>query len=164
MVQDAADGPGGAAGPIPTTDTTGTAGADQGQGQGQGPASGSGAGRRVLVIEDEPHISEAIRFILRRDGWAVDVHDQGLTALAMVHRHCPDVLVLDVMLPGASGYEVLRQIRADAGLAGLPVILLTAKGQAADREMARNAGASLYMTKPFSNADLLAAVRQLAGG
>lgn len=127
-----------------------------------GHGGGHGAGRRVLVIEDEPHISEAIRFILRRDGWAVAVHDNGETALASVREHQPDIVVLDVMLPGASGYEVLRQIRADPGLTLIPVILLTAKGQTADREMARASGASLYMTKPFANAELLAAVRQLA--
>ncbi|REC56632.1 DNA-binding response regulator [Rhodosalinus sediminis] len=119
--------------------------------------------KQVLVIEDEPNIVEAIRFILHRDGWRVDTHADGATAVEAVRAQRPDLVILDVMLPGRSGFEVLRELRAEDGLAALPVLMLTARGQAKDRECAERAGASRYMTKPFSNADVLAAVREMAG-
>ena len=119
--------------------------------------------KHVLLIEDEPNIIEAIRFILSRDGWKVDTHADGATALDRIRTAQPRVVILDVMLPGRSGYDILHDLRADPGTAELPVLLLTAKGQSADRERAERAGASRYMTKPFSNADMLASVRALAG-
>jgi len=126
-------------------------------------ARGHGEGRKVLVIEDEPNISEAIRFILRRDGWNVTTHAVGTDALARMESVRPDLVILDVMLPGMSGFDILRAIRADPGLGTVPVILLTARGQVASRAMAREYGASMFMAKPFANAELLAAVRQLVG-
>lgn len=119
---------------------------------------------RVLLIEDEANIAEALRFVLTRDGWTVDVHSDGLTAMEKLRGNPPDVLVLDVMLPGRSGYEILDDLRADPGLAGLPVLILTARGQDRERAQAAARGASLFMTKPFANAEILAAVRGLAGG
>ncbi|TFL16600.1 response regulator transcription factor [Jannaschia formosa] len=117
---------------------------------------------RVLLVEDEPNIATALAFILQRDGWRVSTHPDGATALAAVDRHAPDVVVLDVMLPGKSGFEVLAEIRGGPR-PDLPVLMLTAKGQAKDRERAEALGVSRFMTKPFSNAELLAAVQQLAG-
>ena len=118
---------------------------------------------RVLLIEDEPNIIEAIRFILSRDGWSVDVHSDGATALDAVARREPDLVILDVMLPNRSGFDILADIRAGEGTKDLPVLMLTARGQTKDREMAERAGASLFMTKPFSNAEVVASVRELAG-
>lgn len=118
-------------------------------------------GKRVLVIEDEPNITEAINFFLSRDGWEVFTHCNGHDAMEAVARRAPNLLILDVMLPGKSGYEILRELRAKADWKHLPVLILTARGQAKDREMARAAGASRFMTKPFSNADILEAVREL---
>jgi DNA-binding response OmpR family regulator len=118
-------------------------------------------GRHVLLIEDEPHIAEAIRFILSRDGWHVSTHANGQDAVAQVHATRPDVLILDVMLPGASGFEVLSQLRAMPETARLPILMLTAKGQGRDREAAERAGADMFITKPFSNAEILASVRSL---
>ncbi|MDR5652084.1 response regulator transcription factor [Ruixingdingia sedimenti] len=120
-------------------------------------------GRHVLLIEDEPHIAEAIRFILIRDGWTVASHDQGTDALDVVRAERPDVLILDVMLPGRSGYDILRALRAEPATAALPVLMLTARGQERDRDMAAMAGASRFMAKPFSNAEVLASVRALVG-
>ena len=117
---------------------------------------------RVLLIEDEPNIIEAIRFILSRDGWQVDIHANGETAVDAVRARRPDVLVLDVMLPGRSGYDILVDLRADPDTKDLPVLMLTARGQKSDREMATRAGANRFMTKPFSNEDVLSAVRDLA--
>ena len=131
--------------------------------RGSGCKAGHGDGRLVLVLEDEPNISEAIRFILRRDGWRVLSRADGEDALDLIQAEAPELLILDVMLPGRSGLDVLQSIRARPDLARLPVIVLTAKGQAADRERIMASGASLYMAKPFANSDLLAAVRQLVG-
>lgn len=116
-------------------------------------------GRHVLLIEDEANIAEAIRFILARDGWQVSTHADGADAVAKVETLRPDILILDVMLPGKSGYEVLSQLRALPDFAGLRVLVLTAKGQG--RTVAQDIGADMFMTKPFSNAEILAAVRQL---
>lgn len=129
---------------------------------GERPA-GHGGGKRVLIIEDEANISEAIRFILRRDGWGVAIHPTGEGALDAVAQYRPDVVILDVMLPGDNGFDILRALRREQGHETLPVILLTARGGASARDLAREAGASLFMAKPFANADLLAAVRQLVG-
>ncbi len=118
-------------------------------------------GKSVLVIEDEPNISEAISFILSRDGWRVSTHSNGLDAVAAVQSRRPDLVILDVMLPGRSGYDILRELRADADLGRLPVLMLTARGQASDRSLAEEIGASRFMTKPFSNAEVLEAVNDM---
>ncbi len=118
---------------------------------------------RVLLIEDEPNIIQAIGFILSREGWRVDSHADGRTALEAVARKAPDLVILDVMLPGRSGFDILADLRADPATQALPVLMLTARGQARDRDLAERMGASRFMTKPFSNAEVLEAVRQLAG-
>ena len=120
--------------------------------------------KTVLVIEDEPNIVEAIGFILSRDGWRVATHANGADAVEAVRARAPDLVILDVMLPGRSGFEILKELRAGAAPADLPVLLLTARGQAADREMAQSYGASCFITKPFSNAEVLEAVRSFAQG
>ena len=119
--------------------------------------------RKVLLIEDEPNIIEAIRFLLSRDGWSVHTHANGADAVEEVSRVAPDLLVLDMMLPGRSGMDILRDLRADTATEGLPVLMLTARGQSRDRDMAERAGVSRFMTKPFSNAEVLSAVRELIG-
>ncbi|RVT85303.1 response regulator [Rhodobacteraceae bacterium CCMM004] len=118
--------------------------------------------KQVLLIEDEPNIIEAVRYILSRDGWTVHTHSNGATAVDAVTRRKPDVLVLDVMLPDRSGYDILTDLRAMPEFAGLPVLMLTARGQKQDRELAARIGASRFMTKPFSNSEVLEAVRMLA--
>ena len=120
-------------------------------------------GNHVLLIEDEPNISEAIRFILTRDGFRVSCHGQGSDAMDVVRTERPDALILDAMLPGRSGYDILRDLRAEPATAGLPVLMLTARGQSRDRDLAAAAGASGFMAKPFSNAEVLASVRALVG-
>lgn len=120
-------------------------------------------GKHVLLIEDEPNISEAIRFILTRDGFRVSCHGQGGDAVDVVRSQRPDALILDAMLPGRTGYDILRDLRAEPATAGLPVLMLSARGQGRDRDLATAAGASGFMAKPFSNADVLASVRALLG-
>ncbi len=121
-------------------------------------------GRRIVLVEDEPNIIEAISFILSRAGWDVTAHANGETALAAIRRVAPAAVLLDVMLPGRSGYDILRDLRADPALAPLPVLMLTARGQKKDRELAGTLGVTRFMTKPFSNAELLATLDEIARG
>ncbi|QYK39989.1 MAG: response regulator [Paracoccaceae bacterium] len=129
-------------------------------------AASSGGGcdapGHVLVIEDEPNIAEAMRYLLQREGWRVTVDAGGRETAGMVRQLSPDLLVLDVMLPGISGVEVLAALRADPATATLPVLMLTARSQGRDRAEAEAAGADLFMAKPFANAAFLEAVRGLA--
>ena len=108
--------------------------------------------QHVLLIEDEPNIAEAIRFLLTRDGLRVSHAAEGAAALVLLRHDPPDLLILDHMLPGMSGLEILTAVRADPESRDLPVMMLTARGR--DREMAEQAGADRFMTKPFSNAEM----------
>lgn len=121
------------------------------------------AEKRVLLVEDEPNIAEAIRFILRRAGWSVTVEPSGTAALAHIGALRPAAVILDMMLPGRSGLEILNDMRADPGLAAMPVLMLTARGQGRDREAAAAAGANAFLAKPFANADVVAALDAIAG-
>ncbi|WP_342071685.1 response regulator transcription factor [Yoonia algicola] len=118
-------------------------------------------GKRVLLIEDEPNIIEAISFILSRDGWTVHTHEDGTSAMDKVLALPPDMIILDVMLPGRSGFDILRDLRSNEVTKNMPVMMLTARGQEKDRELAMRLGASLFMTKPFSNAEVRNQVRNL---
>ena len=120
-------------------------------------------GKRVLLIEDEPNIIEAISFILSRDGFTVHTHEDGATALAKIKATPPDMIILDVMLPGLSGFEILKSVRADPSISATPVMMLTARGQAKDRDAAQMLGVDYFMTKPFSNSDVRDAVRKMTG-
>jgi DNA-binding response OmpR family regulator len=118
-------------------------------------------GKHVLLVEDELNIIEAMRFLLSREGWTVDTHNNGSDATQVIRDLNPDLVVLDVMLPGKSGFEILEELRSSPETADLPILMLTARGQSRDREMAEKAGVSRFMTKPFSNAEVLTAVRDL---
>lgn len=119
---------------------------------------------RVLLIEDEPNIAEAIRFILSREGCEVMVEADGARALSRIADCDPDLVILDLMLPGMSGLEILSALRASPVTQGLKVLMLTAKGQGRDREAAERAGVSAFMAKPFANAEMRAQVRALLEG
>lgn len=120
--------------------------------------------RRVLLIEDEPNIVEALSFLLTRDGWTVHAQADGATAMDRVRKDRPEVIVLDVMLPGRSGFDLLRDLRAHPATAAIPVLMLTARGQEKDRDLALRLGATAFLTKPFANAEVVAEVRRLGGG
>jgi DNA-binding response OmpR family regulator len=120
--------------------------------------------RRVLVVEDEAMVAEVVERYLRRDGYEVDVAHDGNAALDAYQRLAPDLVVLDVMLPGVDGLEVCRRIRETAAT---PVILLTARDREADKVNGLALGADDYVTKPFSPRELVArveAVLRRAGG
>ncbi len=118
--------------------------------------------RKVMIVEDEPHIVESLTFLLTREGFEVEAIADGDAALAALAVSLPEVLVLDAMLPGADGFAILRRLRAQARSAKLPILMLTAKGQRRDREIAEGLGADRFLAKPFSNAEVVAAVRELA--
>lgn len=117
----------------------------------------------ILIAEDEPSILESLDFILRRAGWTISSVTDGDAALEAVRRLKPRMLVLDVMLPKRSGFDVLKQIRAGLETRTLPVLILTAKGQQQDRRIAEEFGADVLVTKPYANAEVVDAVRQLLG-
>ncbi|MBB3980162.1 DNA-binding response OmpR family regulator [Rhizobium azooxidifex] len=119
---------------------------------------------RVLIVEDEPNIMESLSFILQRADFDIDTAPDGVEALRQLRRHTYSALILDLMLPGISGLDVLRSVRSDKALEALPVIVLSAKGQAADRKAAETTGATAFITKPFSNAEVIDRVRELTGG
>ena len=121
------------------------------------------SGPLVLVVDDEPSIRETIGFILEMEGFAVATAEDGEQALARVAALHPPVVVLDAMMPRRDGFDVCRTIKADPGLAGVHVVMLTAMGQKADRERALAAGADHFMTKPFDEEELLALLRRLTG-
>ena len=116
---------------------------------------------KILIADDEPHIVTALEFLLVQSGYEVDVARNGDEALARIAAGRPDLVLLDVMMPAKSGYEVCRELRASPELAGTKVVMLSAKGVPADVGKGMEAGADLYITKPFSNRELIDKVRQL---
>lgn len=121
-------------------------------------------GKHVLIVEDEPHLVESLTFILSREGYRISTALDGEAAVRSIWASAPDLVILDVMLPKMNGFEILKKIRADAMLQSLPVIILTAKGQSQDRATALEVGADMFMTKPFSNKAVVAAVKGLIAG
>ena len=117
----------------------------------------------ILIAEDEPSILESLDLILRRAGWSIGSVTDGDAVLEGVRRLKPRMLVLDVMLPKRSGFDILKHLRADADTENLPVLILTAKGQQQDRRIAEELGANGFVTKPYSNAEVVGAVRTLLG-
>src|SRR5438477_1603859 len=111
--------------------------------------------QRVLVVEDEPMVAEVVERYLRRDGYDVSVIHDGERALAEFERLAPDLVVLDIMLPGLDGIEVCRRLR---GTGDTPVIMLTARGEEIDKLLGLGVGADDYVTKPFSPRELAARV------
>lgn len=119
--------------------------------------------KRILVVDDEPFICRSLSFVLRKHDYEVFEARNGEEGLAAIVQHRPDLVFLDVMMPKLSGFQVTERVRADAALAGVKIILLTAKGQECDREVGKNAGANDYMTKPFSPTKILERVKQILG-
>ncbi|SOB86282.1 DNA-binding response regulator, OmpR family, contains REC and winged-helix (wHTH) domain [Streptomyces sp. 1331.2] len=116
---------------------------------------------RILVVDDDPTVSEVVAGYLTRAGHRVDRAGDGAQGLALARAHRPDLLVLDLMLPGIDGLEVLRRLRASEDGADLPVVLLTAKGDEADRILGLELGADDYVTKPFSPRELVLRVQSV---
>ncbi len=116
---------------------------------------------RVLIAEDEPNIVESLRFMLHREGYEVSAVLDGEAALLRLQSDPPDLMILDLMLPRRNGFEILKYAKGDTALKAMPVIVLTAKGQAQDRRLAEEIGVDAFMTKPFSNRELMDLVSRL---
>jgi phosphate regulon transcriptional regulator PhoB len=115
--------------------------------------------KHILVIEDEADLVELIAYNLKKEGFAVDASSDGEAALGKIRKGNYDLLVLDLMLPGIQGMELCRIVRNDPKTAGLPIIMLTAKGEEIDRILGLEMGADDYMAKPFSPRELVARVK-----
>ncbi len=114
------------------------------------------SGERILVVDDEPQIRRALKIAVGGHGYAVEVAADGEQALVAIASHLPDALVLDLVMPGMDGFEVLTQVR---GFSQLPIIVLSARGQESDKVKALDLGADDYLTKPFGVEELLARLR-----
>jgi len=119
--------------------------------------------RTVVLAEDEPHIAMLVQFTLEAAGFEVDHYANGAEALdRLLTGPVPTVVVLDMMMPGMSGLEVLAQAKADARYADVPVLIVSARAREVDRNTALASGAAAYLTKPFSTEDLRSLVVSLA--
>ncbi|MBV9656683.1 MAG: response regulator transcription factor [Verrucomicrobia bacterium] len=119
------------------------------------PTAAAAVAARVLLVDDEPDVADLVRYRLQGAGHEVMVASDGLTALRLARERRPDLLVLDLMLPQMSGQEVCRQLKSDPETASIPIIMLTARGQPAERIAGLEIGADDYVTKPFSPRELL---------
>ncbi len=117
--------------------------------------------QKILIVDDEPNIVLSLEFLMKREGFQVAVAADGDAALEQVQSFAPDLVLLDVMMPKKSGYEVCEILRADPARSAMKIVMLTAKGR--DTEVAKGMalGADAYVTKPFSTKDLVAQVRSL---
>jgi len=121
----------------------------------------SGRVRKVLIVDDEPNIVTALEFLLRRSGYDVRLATDGGQALQEVDAYRPDLVLLDVMMPVKSGYEVCQKMRERADLAQVKIVMLSAKGSEAEVNKGLSLGADLYITKPFSTQELVATIDRL---
>jgi DNA-binding response OmpR family regulator len=117
--------------------------------------------KKILIADDEQNIVISIEFLLRREGFEVLVAGDGEEALAKVRAEKPDLILLDIMMPKMNGFDVCQALRADPELAGVRVLMLTAKGRETEVSKGLGLGADAYMTKPFSTKELVAQVRTL---
>ena len=118
-------------------------------------------GRTILVAEDDSTIQTVLRVGLERQGYRILVAGDGLAALNLARQEHPDLLVLDVMMPRLSGFEVARLLRFDRAFEKLPILMLTARKEESDRTTGFQTGADAYVTKPFTMDELLPVVRNL---
>ena len=116
---------------------------------------------KVLVVDDEPNIVLSLEFLMQQAGFEVETAEDGVTALAKVEATPPDLILLDISLPGISGIDVLEQLRQEPLYARLPIIMLTAHGREVEKEKGLALGADDYVTKPFSTQALVEKVQAL---
>lgn len=119
--------------------------------------------RKVLIADDETNIRNILDFTLNAEGFDVVSARNGDDAFTLALREQPDLIILDVMMPGTNGFETCRRLKNDRRTARIPVILLTARNSRADRRVGEESGADAYVTKPFSPGKLVAAVQDLLG-
>lgn len=121
------------------------------------------AEKKILVVDDEPFILKSLTFVLKKEGFHVESATNGVEAMETIQREKPDLVFLDIMMPKMNGLEVCQWIRQDPLLRDIYVIILTAKGQEADREKGLKIGADEYMTKPFSPSSVVRRIKEILG-
>ncbi len=119
--------------------------------------------KKVLVADDEPSIVTALEFLLQRSGYEVRIARNGDEAIRAIEQEPPDLVLLDIMMPGRSGYEVCKRVRERADWRAIKIVMLTAKGRDAEVQKGLAMGADRYITKPFSTRELMDQVRALLG-
>jgi DNA-binding response OmpR family regulator len=119
--------------------------------------------KKILIVDDEPNIVTALEYLLQRSGYEVLLAQDGEAALKQVEQHLPHLVLLDVMMPLKSGYEVCQRMRERADWQHIKIIMLSAKGREAEVNKGLSLGADFYVTKPFSNKDLVAKIDELLG-
>ncbi|MBC8257874.1 MAG: response regulator [SAR324 cluster bacterium] len=117
--------------------------------------------KKILVVEDDPIIIISLEFLMEQNGYQVLTAINGEDALELAKRQLPDLILLDVMLPGGSGYEICHKLRALKKMTKTKIVLLTARGRGVDVQKGLDAGADTYITKPFSTVDLVKTVKDL---
>lgn len=117
--------------------------------------------KKILIVDDEPNIVTALEFLLQRSGYEVLLAQDGEAALKQVEQHVPDLVLLDVMMSVKSGYEVCQRMRERADWQHIKIVMLSAKGREAEVNKGLSLGADLYVTKPFSNKELVAKIGEL---
>tara|TARA_R110000868_G_scaffold166960_1_gene401264 strand:+ start:109204 stop:109587 length:384 start_codon:yes stop_codon:yes gene_type:complete len=119
---------------------------------------------RVLIAEDEETIVESLSFLMEKEGYEVSVATDGQTAIAMIARDLPDMVLLDVMMPGCDGFEVVRAVRDNPQTRPIPIMMLTAKTREVDRRKGLELGVDDFVTKPFSTRDVVSRVKAMLAG
>jgi DNA-binding response OmpR family regulator len=117
--------------------------------------------KTILIVDDEPNIVLSVEYLLKREGFEVRTAGDGQAAIEMLATSCPDLMILDVMMPRKNGFEVCKEVRADPALSGLPIILLSAKGREVEIAKGLSLGADAYITKPFSTHELVTQVKEM---
>jgi len=125
--------------------------------------AGGEMGKKVLIADDEPNIVVSLEFLMKQKGYVVKVVNNGRDALAAVGEFAPDLVLLDVMMPLLSGYELCQKVRENPAWSGIRIIMLSAKGRDVEVTKGIAVGADAYVTKPFSTKELLAKVAELLG-
>jgi len=118
---------------------------------------------KILVVDDEPNIVISLEFLLKREGYTVVIARDGQEAIEAIERERPDLVLLDVMMPKKSGFEVCQDVRTNDALQATKILMLTAKGRDTDVAKGLALGADAYMTKPFSTRDLVQKVASMLG-
>ena len=117
--------------------------------------------KEILIVDDEPNVVVPIQFLMEQQGYRVMIAERGEDALDLIYQYKPDLVLLDIMLPGIDGYEVCEIVRLDPNCRDIKIIFLTAKGREVEIAKGLALGADAYITKPYSNAALVAKVKEL---
>jgi two-component system alkaline phosphatase synthesis response regulator PhoP len=122
------------------------------------------SGEKIMIVDDESHVIRSLSFVLGKEGYVVETADNGDDAIIKSLQFQPEIMFLDVMMPGKNGYEVCQEIRRSPLLKNIYIIILSAKGWDIDRAKALSVGANEFMSKPFSPRDVVSKINQICEG